>query len=113
MSLYRDQLSKTREKIKEEFSTSFTPPKYSELLKKHQADQTSNAIISVTMNITNLNTNEDYNRIAVALKEIVGVEDITPLQQKKISIAYNQLQTSLEEIVYRLSRMGYRYVNRF
>ena len=64
-------------------------------------------------NIINLNTLEDYDYIVTVLKEVKGVENIGDFIPKKMSITFNQHETSLEHIVYKLSKMGYRYINRF
>lgn len=65
------------------------------------------------MIITNLNTIEDYNSISKVLKTINGIESVGPYNHKKLSVTYNQNLTNIEHIVYKLSQMGYRYVNRF
>ncbi|WP_028308262.1 hypothetical protein [Desulfitibacter alkalitolerans] len=75
--------------------------------------QDNNSVITFNMIITNLNTIEDYERINKVLRTINGVEGIGTYNQKKLSIMYNQYLTSIEHIVYKLSQIGYRYVNRF
>jgi ABC-type lipoprotein release transport system permease subunit len=73
----------------------------------------NNSLVAFNMIITNLNTIEDYEKINKELRTINGVEDIGPYNHKKLSVIYNQYLTSIEHIVYKLSQMGYRYVNRF
>ncbi|SDK54671.1 hypothetical protein [Natronincola ferrireducens] len=113
MSQYKDKFKNIGEIQKEKTSMSSVPPKYKDLIKKHEIYTASNAVITMHMTITNLNTQEDYQNIATALKDIRGVEGIGSFQQKKLSVTYNQHETSLEHIVYHISNLGYRYINRF
>ncbi|SCY57914.1 heavy-metal-associated domain-containing protein [Alkaliphilus peptidifermentans] len=111
MSLYEDKLDKLTAKM-EEISYSSVPPKYTELIEKFQAQNTYN---SITMNImiTNLDNENDHEILSTALNEIKGVKRIGDFQRQKLAVTFNQNETSLEHIVYKISKMGYRYINRF
>ncbi len=104
MSWYENRLGKLAETMEEEISMSYAK------MKNHCGN---NASITVNMKITNLNSETDYERVTSALRTIKGVESFGPYEQKKLSVTYNQSQTSLEYIVYKLSVTGYRYINRF
>jgi len=87
---------------------------YNNKLKKHSEIMGENCnILTITITIINLETYDDYEIITNALKSIRGVEGFGNYRPKKLSITYNQSMTSLEHIVYKLSNIGYRYINRF
>ncbi|SES72738.1 hypothetical protein SAMN05660297_00410 [Natronincola peptidivorans] len=113
MSQYKCQFKEVAEKQQKNMFHPSVPPKYDALLKEYQENLATNAVITLSMTILNLKTKEDYESIAVVLRSIEGVKDIGAFQEKKISVSYNQHQTSLEDIVYQISRLGYRYINRF
>lgn len=113
MSQYENKLKSIAEIQKEKTYMSSVPPKYDELIKKHQSNTGFNTVITIQMVIMNLDTQEDYNNIATMLKNMSGIEVIGGFQQKKLSVTYNQHQTTLEDIVYQISKLGYRYINRF
>ncbi|KUO49038.1 MAG: hypothetical protein APF76_10445 [Desulfitibacter sp. BRH_c19] len=98
MSWYENRLGKLAEIMEE---------------KNQQHSSIHNAFITINMTIANMNTLTDYEGVTNALRTIKGVESFGPYQQKKLSVTYNQFETSLEYIVYKLSVMGYRYINRF
>lgn len=112
MSLFQDKAARLSDMAGNSISS--VPLKYTELIRKHQEESASNAVNTLSMTITNLYTQEDYDNISKALQEVKGVVGVGSFQQpKKLTVSYNQYQTSIEHIVYKISTLGYRYINRF
>lgn len=69
--------------------------------------------LSFTINITNMNTEEDKDRITERLLSIAGVTHVKPiLHQKKIIVTFNTIKTNLEAITFALAKLGYHYVQK-
>lgn len=105
MSLYEDKIAKK--------SKALVPPRYAELIQKYQMNYIGSRVATIGMTIINLNTFKDYNKIATALKELKGVIEIGDFQPKKLIVTYDRHLINLETIVYKISKLGYRYINRF
>ncbi len=81
-------------------------------MQNHQSIGQS-SIISMTITIINMKTDEDYQIIKEGLKELEGVYEIYPYFGGKLTVTFDQNRTNLENIVYKISKLGYRYINRF
>lgn len=113
MSLYRGKLGSISKIRDGKMSNLSIPLNYIELIRRDSVNSVNDSTITMNMIITNLNTQEDYESIATILKQIKGVKAIGVFQLKKIGVTFNRYETSLENIVHHLSKMGYKYINRF
>lgn len=69
---------------------------------------------TTTLSIIDMNTQEDYDRIAAALLKMTGVEKISLYNNShKIFVTFDTRLIGIEHIVYTISQIGYHYVNRF
>ncbi|KAB3537325.1 hypothetical protein F8154_03270 [Alkaliphilus pronyensis] len=111
MSLYEKRINRVSAKI-DEYSKSYVPPRYKELLDKY-IKESSHSTVTMNIMITDLLTEEDHFAITSGLKELKGIDGIGEFQPKKLTVSYNQNETSLEHIVFKITQLGYRYINRF
>lgn len=112
MSLYQEKIMEKAYKIEDSMNY-LVPPNYKEILRRHNEYYQNNSTISFNMIITNLRVQEDYDTIVEALKDLKGVMGVSGFQPQKLTVAYNKNLIGLESIVYHISKLGYRYVNRF
>ncbi|KAB3527640.1 hypothetical protein [Alkaliphilus serpentinus] len=113
MSLYRSKLSELSSKLEERMMQFQVPPKYSEIIKREEQYYKNHSTVSFNMIITNLHTQQDHDTIAQHLSNMNGIVGVSNFHPQKLTVAYNKYQIGLESIVYHISKLGYRYVNRF
>lgn len=72
-----------------------------------------NTEMPITLTINNLNTPADGERLIQAFQDIEGIISVQPkVHQKKLTIFYNPLLIGLNFITYKISSLGYHYIQR-
>jgi|GEM_PF-1144884 len=72
-----------------------------------------NKEIPVMLTITNLNTPADGESLSQALLKMEGVIRAEPIpHQKKLAVRYNPALININSITYKISSLGYHYVQR-
>ncbi|MDS1029711.1 heavy-metal-associated domain-containing protein [Bacillota bacterium LX-D] len=68
---------------------------------------------TITMIVTDMYTEEDYQKIAGELQAMDGIKQISPLLElHRIEICYDTRKISLDRIANCISAQGYHYLNR-
>ena len=98
MSWYNEKLNKIREE-KMEMNSPFT--------KKN-----THNIESVVFMITNMQSEEDFNKIRDEFLKVFGVTNVNRHQTKKIIVEFDNRKAGLEHLTAALRNTGYRYLNR-
>lgn len=102
-----------QEKAREEFKKimEIHREKYGKLLNNYEYSNVE--VISMTITVINMKTDEDFEIISEGLKELTGVKEVIRHNNGKITVSFDSKQTGLEHIVYKISKLGYRYINNF
>lgn len=73
---------------------------------------TSNQV-SMTLTITNMHSNEDFEKIKKALLGIIGVNDVQKTTNiKKLVVNFDISKTNLTVIAHTIANLGYKYLQR-
>jgi hypothetical protein len=67
----------------------------------------------VTITVTDMYNEQDKDKLTSALLALEGVSSVKPiLHQKKLVVAFNPGQVSLQTITYTIAQLGYHYIQR-
>ncbi|MEW6623870.1 MAG: heavy-metal-associated domain-containing protein [Bacillota bacterium] len=116
MSWYGEKTSKLMEEYQKSLKPFFIPSYPMHEYYQEAAMVNSNnysSVKTVNMVITNMRTQDDYNKINEALSKINGVKSTNSHGPGKLSVTFDAGLTRIEELVYVISILGYRYINRF
>lgn len=68
---------------------------------------------TITLIITNMNTEEDARKLVNTLQTLPGVSSVVPLpSHRRLTITYNSSQITLETIGYHITQLGYHYLHK-
>ena len=69
--------------------------------------------VSISFPITDLNSEEDAEKIAAALFSLQGVKNVNiTLHQKKVMLTYQPELLDLGSVAYTINQLGYHHVHR-
>lgn len=69
-------------------------------------------IESVVFIITNMLTDEDFEKVRNEFLKLDGVQEVKRHQTKKVEILYDNRKIGLEHLTIALRNTGYKYINR-
>ncbi|MHB1127985.1 MAG: hypothetical protein ACYC2T_13725 [Bacillota bacterium] len=103
MSIYNERLNKLREEREKNFRSPFA--------KDHLFANDRN--VSITLIITNMYSDEDFNKIKTELLKVNGIIDVNHRLIKKVEIIYDYTKIGLHHIAFALNKTGYNYIKRY
>ncbi|MHB1419609.1 MAG: heavy-metal-associated domain-containing protein [Bacillota bacterium] len=103
MSMYNERLNKLREEREKNYRSPFA---------KHHL-YTNDRTVLITIIITNMYSDEDFNKIKTELLKVNGVIDVNRRLIKKVEIIYDNTKIGLQHIAFALNKTGYNYVKRY
>lgn len=77
-----------------------------------KAGQNSNHIDSALLIITNMNTDEDFEKIREDFLKVEGISEVKRYMTKRIQVLYDNRKVTLNHLVGVLESTGYNYVKR-
>lgn len=99
MSWYNEKLNNIREEQEKKTLSPFA---------KKDAYKTQ----SVVFMITNMYSEEDFEKIKEEFLNVNGVKEVNRHLTKKVEVVYDSLKIGLEHLVVALNKTGYKYLNR-
>ena len=99
MSWYSEKLNTLREQQENNTQSPF-------------AKRASYNIESVVFMITNMLTDEDFEKVKAEFLKVDGVQEVKRHLTKKVEILYDNRKIGLEHLTIALRKTGYKYINR-
>lgn len=102
MSMYSERLNKLREEREKNYRSPFAKDHF----------YTNDRSVSITLIITDMYSDEDFNKIKTELLKINGIIDVNRRFIKKVEVIYDYTKIGLQHIGFALNKTGYNYIKR-
>lgn len=102
MSWYQERLITIKEEVEKDLRSPFVK----EII--YPMDH----LVAITFIVTNMQSDEDFNKIKTELLKVNGVTDVKRRLSKKVVVEYDYTKVGLHHLTMALDKTGYKYVKR-